>query len=195
MKNKFTGPLAEPIYREDWYDRSWLEFSEGARTEVAGDVGERERWDAASRAQIAAEERRIAAVKAEKLALLASELEALDARGEPDWRVLAERLAVDVVPGLMVLDKPPFGLKPGRPKSKKALLVRVVDQLRRDEGLSIFAACCELSKRPGHWHKAKPRSLEQRYHEGMREWREQRQRSAEFQARYKSCLNRATETR
>ena len=28
MKINFTGPLAEPIYREDWYDRSWLEFSE-----------------------------------------------------------------------------------------------------------------------------------------------------------------------
>ena len=186
MKIKFNGPLAEPIYREDWDDRSWLEFSEGARTKVAGDMAKRERWDAASRAQIAAEERRIAAVKAEKLALLASQVEALDARGEPDWRVLAERLAEDVVPGLRVLDKTPFDPKPGRLKGKKALLVRIVEQLRRDEGLSIFAACCELSKRPGPWHKAKPRSLEQRYHEGMREWRQQRQRLAEVLARTKA---------
>ena len=38
MKNKFAGPLAEPIYREDWYNRSWLDFSEGGRTEVAGNM-------------------------------------------------------------------------------------------------------------------------------------------------------------
>ena len=43
MKNKFTGPLAEPICSEDWYDRSWLELSEGARTKVAGDMAKRER--------------------------------------------------------------------------------------------------------------------------------------------------------
>ena len=176
MKIKFTGPLAEPIYREDWDDRSWLEFSDWARTKVAGDMAKRERWDAASRARIAAEEARIAGVKAEKLALLASQFEAVDARGQPDWRVLAERLAEVMVPGLQVRHKSPFDPKPGRPKGNKTLLAMVVEQLRRNERLSIFAACCELSKRPGHWHKANPRSLEQRYNEGMREWKQQRQR-------------------
>ena len=127
MKIKFTGPLAEPIYREDWDDRSWLEFSDGARTKVAGDMAKRERWDAASRARIAAEEARIAGVKAEKLALLASQVEAVDARGEPDWRKLAERLAEVMVPGLQVRHKSPFDPKPGRPKGKKTLLVRVAN--------------------------------------------------------------------
>ena len=138
MKIKFTGPLAEPIYREDWDDRSWLEFSDWARTEVAGDMAKRERWDAASRARIAAEEARIAGVKAEKLALLASQFEAVDARGQPDWRVLAERLAEVMVPGLQVRHKSPFDPKPGRPKGNKTLLAMVVEQLRRNERLQHF---------------------------------------------------------
>jgi hypothetical protein len=93
------------------------------------------------------------------------------------WRKLSARLAVDFVPGMIVVEQQYQG---GNHKDKTwhfyryAGLIRDVDAIRARHGKrKIFAAICDLVEQQREkWgaYKGREPSLETRYHEGKRKF-------------------------
>jgi hypothetical protein len=93
------------------------------------------------------------------------------------WRKLSARLAVDFVPGMIIVEQQYRG---GNHKDKTwhlyryVALIRDVDAIRATHGKrKIFAAICDLVEhQPENWggYKGRERSLEIRYHEGKRKF-------------------------
>jgi hypothetical protein len=88
------------------------------------------------------------------------------------WRKLSARLAVDFVPGMIVVEQQYQGRshKDKRRFYRYLGLIRDVDAIRATHGKrKIFAAICDLVEhQPENWggYKGRERSLEIRYHEG-----------------------------
>ena len=111
--------------------------------------------------------------------------------GQPDWYAVAEHLAETARPDL--LKDPPLSRRVGRPKENWDGLyddVRLVMQQKRYRG--VLKACKDLSKgylprqinwrapdgtvlklraAYGEWKGIKPRTLQQRYQDSLREWK------------------------
>jgi hypothetical protein len=161
---KFAGPLAEPIARKDWFYRLLVSIA-GARPT--------ERWKQRTREVVVRENERITRLKEERMFMLAEQLGAVR-DGAPDWRLLAERLAEEFVPGLRVEKYPTRGR--GKPKQEFYALVRDVSECIAQNGGSVQAACHELTKMPGRWKGKDACTLERRYFEWLKDWDEEQKR-------------------
>ena len=166
MKCK-RGVLATPIVRQDKSARVWLGFSEELRTRIFSDNhARRVRVDNASVTAIKREERRIAKLVSEKLALLAEHYGALR-NGRPNWRVLATKLAQEMVPGLRVIDETP---KRGRPRTQHRSLYHDVLAKQRKRKRTLPEVLKSLTLRGEPYAGAEIESLKTRFYRERKQW-------------------------
>jgi hypothetical protein len=173
------GILAEPIIREDKAAREWLDFPKEWRTAILGNDARRERQDVAERRAIAAEDRRVKKLTDDKLNLLASHFGASKG-GRTDWRLLATKLAQEIVPGFSILDSDP---KKGRPRDQDGVRVfkgplptkyrslwhDVRAEMRKQKG-PVTRTLDALVKRKGSpWYGMDAPSLRKRFYDEKRE--------------------------
>jgi hypothetical protein len=123
----------------------------------------------------------------ESMVQFAKEIGAIHGK-RADWYAVAEHLAETYAPHL--LGDLPASLPAHRPRGNWFWLVRDVGLVRQQENCTVKKACWLLAKgkafpnvvtlqtgvsarmQAGKWRGMKPRTLEQRYYEWVREWKE-----------------------